>query len=1331
MAAVARGARPLGLLLAASALLAPAVAGAITVVIPASKDNTLYESATGATSNGAGEYIFTGRTKDGFKRRAVIAFDIAANIPAGATINSVSLQLNVSRVANNTLRTTTLHRILADWGEGTSNAGQNEGQGAPSTTNDATWIHRFYPSTLWSAAGGDFVVTASASTGITGNGNYTWSSPTMVSNVQSWLDSPATNLGWLVLGDESVIETAKRLGSSENAQTSQRPALTVDYSVGGGASGACCQPSGTCSILTSSQCASAGGTYQGDGSSCSPNPCPVVASLTAAADNTLYESGSGSLSNGAGTKILASKGGSNLLRRGLVRFDLSSIPVGSTVQSATLALYNAEASNSATVSLYRATNTWGEGTSVATGTEDAGAAPTTGDATWIHRFYPSTNWTVAGGDFSATVTATATVVGVGSYAWSSAQLLADVQGWVNTPSTNAGWVIRGKESGAANALKRFESRQSSDVVHHPRLSVSYIAPPPVPTGACCLPDGTCDTLSAAQCGTAGGVYQGDGSTCTTGLCPVVLAPYVDSLPRPAVATPTIGVPGGTASYTMHIREFTQRLHRDLPPTRVWGYANSYPGPTIEAATGQPVTVTWVNDLRDSLGVLRSTHYLPVDLCLVGPDSAGPTARVVSHLHGGHVPAAVDGHPDSTFLPGQQVVYTYPNNQQAGTLWYHDHAMGITRLNVMMGLAGFYLLRDPVENALGLPSGEFEIPLAMQDRAFNPDGTLQYPNMWMDHFFGDKMLVNGKVWPYLRVKQGKYRFRLLNGCNSRVLRLSLSNGAPFTIIGTELGLLPAPVTRSLLLLSSGERADVILDFSGYAPGTQIVLANDAPAPYPGNPGVGVIPNVMRFEVIAATGQTAPIPISLRPVPRIDSTEAVASREFVLRKTTNPCSGSIWLINGLPFSSVTEHPVLGTTEIWRFVNQSGVSHPMHMHLVAFQVLDRQPFVLQSGQIVPTGPPVPPDSSEAGWKDTAPVEPNEMLRVIARFEDYAGRYSYHCHILEHEDNEMMRQFQSVPAPTVSVGDATVTEGHSGTVTANFTVSLSDAVQSEVRVVAFTEDVTAAAGADYVAILPDTLVFPPLSTSQSVGVTVNGDLTDEYDETFRLRLTTPAVAVLGDSIAIGTITDDDAPPTLSVADVTLAEGHAGTTSAVFTVSLSARSEKPVQVEAATADGSALAGEDYVAISPPTVVSYPAGGDSLTRTVTVSVVGDAVVEPDEDFVLNLASPQNATLADASGTGTIVNDDGVPVVAVNDVSLTEGDAGTATATFSVTLSAPSASPVEVVAETRDSSALAGHDYVAVGPDTLRFSPLVTSLPFQVQVVGDTRDEFDERFLVRL
>ena len=774
----------------------------------------------------------------------------------------------------------------------------------------------------------------------------------------------------------------------------------------------------------------------------------TVVSLHPIKDNTLYQE-NGTFSNGAGSWFIAGRNndGTGNIRRALIQFDLSSIPSSATINAITLTMVNDRGnSGTQTISLYRLTAAWGEGTSNASADPGKGVAATTNDATWTHRLYPATLWAAPGGDCVATVSASAPVGNSGSYDWSSLEMITDVQQWVSTPAANFGWLVVGNEAAMATA-RRFFSRTGTTP---PTLQVTYTAgagtgaccladntcqeltptecaaaagtylgdgsvctpnPCVAPVGACCHPNGTCTAETAAQCAAISGSYQGDNASCTPNPCSVVLTPFMDPLPIPAVATPTSGSVGGTASYTIPVREVSQRLHSQLPLTRVWGYDGTYPGPTIVASRDNPVTVTWVNDLRDSTGAPRTTHYLAVDLCLQGPDVAGPTARIVTHLHGGHVPPSVDGYPESTLLPGEQATYVYPNNQQAGTLWYHDHAMGITRLNVIMGMAGFYLLQDPVETALGLPSGASEIGLAIQDRTFNPDGSFQYPAMWMEHFFGDKILVNGKVWPYLNVKRGKYRFHLLNGSTSRTYTLALSNGAPFWVIGDELGLLPSPLYRTTLTITPGERMDVVIDFQPFDTGTEIVLQNSAPAPYPGTPGVGVVPNVMKFVVVPGSGgYTAALPATLRAVERIPESEATQSRTLELSKVGDDCTGQRWSINGLRWGDITEFPRLGTTEIWRWVNRSGFTHPMHMHLVKFQVLDRQPFVLVDGVVQPTGPAVQPDSTELGWKDTAPVQPMEIMRVIARFEDYTGNYAYHCHILEHAEHEMMRQFQVV---------------------------------------------------------------------------------------------------------------------------------------------------------------------------------------------------------------------------------------------------------------------------------------------------------------------------------
>jgi FtsP/CotA-like multicopper oxidase with cupredoxin domain len=789
--------------------------------------------------------------------------------------------------------------------------------------------------------------------------------------------------------------------------------------------------------------------------------------LQAVADNTIYEE-SGDLSNGAGDHFFTGATRDGVTRRALIRFDVAaSVPVGSTIESVTLQLYLSRTrTQNQTVSLYRVLAAWGEGTSKAGGEEGAGAPATPGDATWTDRLYPTTPWSTAGGDFAASASAAAVVGnGTGFFTWASPGMAADVQAWLDGAAADDGWILLGNEA-STRVTKRFDSRTNPDATHRPQLVVEFT--PPAATGACCAADGSCSVVldpgtgcagsyegvgtscspnpcppptgacclpvAAATCledtedacVTQGGVFQGALSACAATSCPVVLEPFVDALPIPAPAQPTSGTVGGAASYTISMREVQQKLHRDLPPTTVWGFGDgpsgaTYPGPTLEARTGQPITVTWVNDLRDTSqpgAPLRTAHYLAVDSCPHGA-AGNADARTVVHLHGGHVASEFDGNPEATFPPGAQAVYSYPNWQLPATLWYHDHALGITRLNVEMGLAGFYLIRDAFETSLGLPSGEFEIPLVVQDRTFAPDGSLVYPVAWQDHFFGDTILVNGKVWPYLQVKQGKYRFRLLDGSGSRTYRLSLSSGAPLQVIGMEGGLLPAPVAVNEVTLGPGERADVVVDFAPYPPGTEVFLVNDAPAPFPGEPGVGVVPDVMKFVVSGEAGSTAPLPATLRPMAVLDEADAARSREFHLEKgPADACSPFRWLVRsvengtvvGEDWVDVTELPELGTTEVWKFVNKSGLTHPMHMHLVMFQVLDRQAFEIVGGDVVPIGSPVPPPPHEAGWKDTVQVGPNEIVRVIARFEDFAGRFPYHCHILEHEDHEMMRQFETV---------------------------------------------------------------------------------------------------------------------------------------------------------------------------------------------------------------------------------------------------------------------------------------------------------------------------------
>ena len=302
----------------------------------------------------------------------------------------------------------------------------------------------------------------------------------------------------------------------------------------------------------------------------------------------------------------------------------------------------------------------------------------------------------------------------------------------------------------------------------------------------------------------------------------------------------------------------------------------------------------------------------------------------------------------------------------------------------------------------------------RDRRFNADGSFRYPAAWEDHVFGDKVMVNGKVWPYLDVKKGKYRFRIVNGSGSRVYTLGLSPPSgplSFTVIGTELGLLETPVNGvGQLTIGPGERYDVVVNFAGLDTGDEVLLENSAGAPFPN--GTVDLTDVMKFRVTSAAGDADPLPSTLRTIVHTNPATAARTRDFRLKKSgLDGCGRQSWKINDLGWFDIAEYPELGTTEIWRFINDSGSAHPMHMHLVAFQVLDRDGFTTGAGGlIIPNGNPQAPPAEENGWKDTALVAPNQILRVIARFEDYKGKYAYHCHILEHEDNEMMRQFQTV---------------------------------------------------------------------------------------------------------------------------------------------------------------------------------------------------------------------------------------------------------------------------------------------------------------------------------
>lgn len=645
------------------------------------------------------------------------------------------------------------------------------------------------------------------------------------------------------------------------------------------------------------------------------------------------------------------------------------------------------------------------------------------------------------------------------------------------------------------------------------------------------------------------------------LDPTSIPKYVRPLIIPP-AMPRTGVivrPGDKKIdyYEIAVRQFQQEI---VPGkmTTVWSYGSvnapgtvdqggsfNYPAFTIEAKWRTPVRVKWINDLSPT-----GPHLLPVDQTLhwANPpglpdrDSRGsdPTSYtgavpIITHVHGAHTHEESDGYPEAWYLPaGASQPYTvgtkydefkakflanygeswqpgtatfqYDNDQRATTLWYHDHTLGMTRLNVYAGPAGFYLLRGGPDDevldsknsqpatlpgpapALGDRRGMdyYEIPIVIQDRSFNADGSLFYPDnraffegldpadldipfipdiacgdysdvspIWQPEFFGNTMVVNGRTWPYLKVEPRRYRLRLLNGCNSRFLILKLDAGLSFTQIGADGGFLPAPVTQGDLLLGPAERADVIVDFSSQAVGRKVILRNVGPdEPFGGGtPDVdfdasdaGTTGQVMQFEVVAprrrgsavrggprgqshtSVGPGSHAPDDSTPVERlvlptitrlgpssltrdITLNEEESSSVFV-----SEVGGKIVLDcdDGAPFGPtsallgtmgagpllwmdpVTENPATGATETWAIHNFTEDAHPIHIHLVQFEILGRD------GR--------GPEPGETGFKDTVIAYPGEVTRVKARF-DYPGLFVWHCHIIEHEDNEMMRPYRVGP--------------------------------------------------------------------------------------------------------------------------------------------------------------------------------------------------------------------------------------------------------------------------------------------------------------------------------
>ena len=399
---------------------------------------------------------------------------------------------------------------------------------------------------------------------------------------------------------------------------------------------------------------------------------------------------------------------------------------------------------------------------------------------------------------------------------------------------------------------------------------------------------------------------------------------------------------------------------DGPCTNMWTYGGTYPGLTIRRPTGQRTYVTFTNNLDPSAG------------------------EMTIHNHGNHSTADNDGQPDTLLVPtGGSRTYTYEgieegNNQRGKMQFYHDHRMDVTGRNVWMGLAGIYIVDDPADPST-LPSGQFDLPLAIADRQFDANNQIPYvfnPN----GVTGDKFLVNGVYEPYLEVGDRKYRFRILNASNFRTYFLELSNGDSFIQIGTESGLLPVPVTRTGMRMGPAERLDVVLNFGGEM-GQNIYLVD-------GLTGT----QMLEFRVTQHLTDDSSIPATLRPLPDIG--EPSVTRNWSFDQTAGH-----WTINGLRFdpSRVDARPVLGTTEKWVFTNPTAQAHTVHIHDVAQQCMSRN-----------GGACYPYETMKETWY----LAPGEVLEVKLKFTDHVGMYMLHCHMLEHEDDGMMTQFEVVRA-------------------------------------------------------------------------------------------------------------------------------------------------------------------------------------------------------------------------------------------------------------------------------------------------------------------------------
>ncbi|XP_078174950.1 multicopper oxidase LPR1 homolog 2-like isoform X2 [Carex rostrata] len=476
-----------------------------------------------------------------------------------------------------------------------------------------------------------------------------------------------------------------------------------------------------------------------------------------------------------------------------------------------------------------------------------------------------------------------------------------------------------------------------------------------------------------------------------------------------------------------------------------------PGPTIEAIEGIPTYITWTNHLP-------SRHFLPWDTTITTAQSISGVPAVV-HLHGGVQPPSSDGNSMAWFTAGfadtgpqfSSPVYFYPNFQPPGNLWYHDHAMGLTRVNILAGLFGTYRITSPQETSLGLPSGPlFDRQLVLFDRDFRTNGLVYMNNtgcnpsihpQWQPEYFGTAIIVNGKAWPYLPVRRRRYRFRILNASNARFFSLYFSDGTKFIHVASDSVYLSKPVRTRKFLLAPSERADVIVDFSE-SDSDSVILLNDAPYPYPsGDPTDDLNGKVMKFLIRRSREEDlSHVPSTLFKYPKPQLNEVAVKRHIVMYEYESKTGDPTHLyLNAKSFTDpVTEMPKEGTDEIWEVINLTDDNHPLHVHLGVVSALESQQLgdvdkfkecMMKKNDVKScnlaehvTRTKRKVVRHERGWKNVVKMWPGTVTRILVRFRPLSADekfpfdptaepgYVYHCHILDHEDNEMMRPFKMV---------------------------------------------------------------------------------------------------------------------------------------------------------------------------------------------------------------------------------------------------------------------------------------------------------------------------------